>query len=100
MEKLGSFFDKTERLKELIICVAAQMPTKSSSLEELQRAAILSKADLGSQMVIEMSALQGKMGRLYAELSNESSAVALAIEEQYLPRFARDKYPKARWECC
>ena len=95
VEKLGSFFDKTERLKELIICVAAQMPTKSSSLEELQRAAILSKADLGSQMVIEMSALQGKMGRLYAELSNESSAVALAIEEQYLPRFARDKIPES-----
>lgn len=92
-ENLGSFFDKTERIKELITAVAAALPAYKLPEQALQRAALLSKADLASQMVVEMSALQGKMGRIYAELSNESPQVALAMEEHYLPRYAGDKIP-------
>jgi glycyl-tRNA synthetase len=60
------------------------------------RAAELCKADLATQMVVEMTSLQGQMGRHYALRSGESPAVARAIFEHYLPRYAGDGVPGER----
>jgi glycyl-tRNA synthetase len=64
-----------------------------AELETTIRAARLAKADLATQMVIEMTSLQGVMGREYALRSGEPEAVAEAIAEHYLPRFAGDTLP-------
>jgi len=61
-----------------------------------QRAAHLCKADLAAQMVVEMTRLQGVMGREYALKSGEEPAVARAIFEHYLPRSAGDASPQTR----
>ena len=60
------------------------------------RAARLSKADLVTGMVTEFTELQGVMGKEYARLDGEGEAVALAIDEHYMPRFAGDDLPKRR----
>jgi glycyl-tRNA synthetase len=62
----------------------------------LQRAAVLFKSDLVTQMVVELTSLQGIMGREYARLSGEEEAVANAIYEHYLPRFQGDALPASR----
>jgi glycyl-tRNA synthetase len=59
-----------------------------------ERAAYLCKADLVTGMVVDMTSLQGVMGRYYALASGEPEAVAVAIEEHYLPRFAGDRLPE------
>jgi glycyl-tRNA synthetase len=61
-----------------------------------QKAARLCKADLATHMVVEMTSLQGFMGRYYALHSGESEAVAEAIFEHYLPRFSGDELPRSR----
>ncbi|MBM4466057.1 MAG: glycine--tRNA ligase subunit beta, partial [Chloroflexi bacterium] len=61
-----------------------------------RRAARLCKADLATQMVVELTSLQGEMGKEYALRSGEDPAVAQAIFEHYLPRFAGDELPKTR----
>lgn len=61
-----------------------------------QRAAQLCKADLATHMVIDMTSLQGTLGRYYALESGESEAVALAIYEHYLPRFSGDALPLSK----
>lgn len=92
-ERLGTVYDKVQRVVALSSFLAERIdPSLKGPVE---RAAFLSKADLVTQMVKEFPALQGIMGREYARLSAESSEVALAIEEHYLPRFAGDKSPKA-----
>ena len=60
------------------------------------RAALLCKADLATKMVVEMTSLQGSIGRHYALRSGESQAVAQAIFEHYLPRFSGDTLPQTR----
>ena len=94
--QLGSFFDKTERILAL---VEAMMPDFDLTDEEkatTQRAALLCKADLATNMVVEMTSLQGVMGRYYALHSGEPKPVADAIFEHYLPRSAEDKLPTAK----
>jgi glycyl-tRNA synthetase len=61
-----------------------------------QRAAQLAKADLVTKMVVEMTSLQGVMGKYYALDSGETAAVADAVYEHYLPRFAGDETPKSK----
>jgi glycyl-tRNA synthetase len=60
------------------------------------RAAHLCKADLATQLVVELTSLQGLMGREYARLSGEDEAVATAVFEHYLPRSARDLLPETK----
>ena len=94
--QLGSFYDKTERISAL---VEALMPVFDLTDEEkatAQRAAKLCKADLATNMVVEMTSLQGIMGRYYALRSGETQAVADAIFDHYLPRSAEDKLPEAK----
>ena len=61
-----------------------------------QRAAALFKSDLATQMVVELTSLQGIMGREYARLSGEPDGVAHAIFEHYLPRYQGDMLPQTR----
>ncbi|MDR1579557.1 MAG: glycine--tRNA ligase subunit beta [Synergistaceae bacterium] len=94
-EKLGSIRDKTERVRTLCAWFAKNMKeTKIKS--SLDRAALLAKADLTSAMVFEFPEVQGVMGREYALRGGEPEEVALAIFEQYLPRFAGDRIPSGK----
>ena len=82
---LGSMLDKVERLERLTPQVAQLLGLGDSDTVAATRAAALSKADLATSMVVEMTALQGVMGAHYAHLSGESKAVAAALGEQYRP---------------
>ena len=94
---LGSMYEKTERLMALTTAIVEEMAAgdvDDAALADARRAAELSKADLVTGMVTEFTELQGIMGREYALLDGESSAVARAIDEQYMPRFAGDELPQ------
>ena len=80
---LGSMLDKVHRLERLTPQVAHLLDLGESDTITATRAAALSKADLATHMVVEMTALQGTMGSHYARLSGESEAVAAALAEQY-----------------
>jgi glycyl-tRNA synthetase beta chain len=84
-EKLGSLFQKTERIMKLSEYICSQLPFTCYNLAEVRRAALLCKADLVSEMVKEFPELQGIMGREYAKLYNEKAEVGDAIFEHYLP---------------
>ncbi len=81
--KLGSMLDKVHRLERLTPTVARLLGLTEAETATAQRAAALSKADLATRMVVEMTSLQGIMGSHYARLSGESAAVAAALAEQY-----------------
>ncbi len=84
--KLGSMLDKSNRILQLGAELGALVNMKDvMQLKTLARAIYLSKADLATQMVTEMTSLQGIIGREYALRSGEDPAVAAAIGEQYLP---------------
>ena len=82
--------DKCIRTATLATLIAKQLDIDSGTV---RRAAVLAKCDLLTGMVGEFPELQGVMGRYYAESGGEDAAVATAIEEQYLPRFAGDYLP-------
>jgi glycyl-tRNA synthetase len=81
--KLGSMLDKVHRLEKLTPTIAAMLNLDEDETKTAVRAAALSKADLASSMVVEMTSLQGIMGGHYAQRSGEPAAVAAAIAEQY-----------------
>lgn len=94
--KLGSFLDKTRRIQFLVKDLASKFALTDDELAATERAALLCKADLATNMVVEMTSLQGVMGRYYALKSGETHAVADAIFEHYLPRFAEDRLPESK----
>jgi len=94
--KLGSMLDKTKRIAALVRDLAPQLGLSGAELDSALRAAQLCKADLATKMVVEMTSLQGQMGRYYALASGEAPAVAQAIAEHYLPRAAGDESPASR----
>ena len=94
--KLGSLLDKTERIQALVDHLAEYLGLSEGDTVTANRAAGLCKADLATDMVVEMTSLQGTMGRYYALHSGETEAVADAIFEHYLPRFADDDLPKTK----
>ncbi len=81
--ELGSMLDKTRRLEKLTPVVAGMLGLSEAETAVAARAAALAKADLATDMVVEMTSLQGVMGAHYARLSGEPDAVAEAIGEQY-----------------
>ncbi len=87
---LGSLFDKSVRTAQLCAAIAKELGVDPTRAE---RAAALGKCDLLTGMVGEFPELQGTMGRYYAIADGEPQAVADAIAEQYLPRFAGDELP-------
>lgn len=94
-QQLGSMLDKSERLMRLVRRLASQLSLDATTTAAAERAAFLCKADLVTGMVVEMTSLQGIMGRYYALASGEPEAVAWAIEEHYRPRFAGDRLPES-----
>jgi glycyl-tRNA synthetase len=90
---LGSMLDKTDRIERLTGAIATDLNLSSKERKVALRAAHLCKADLATLMVVEMTSLQGEMGRQYALQSGEPSEVAEAILEHHLPRYAGDRVP-------
>lgn len=89
-QKLGSLYDKVQRLTRLTATIAEQLGgDKALAI----RAAELCKCDLLTEMVGEFPNLQGIMGRYYAQHDGEDPAVAQAIDDHYRPRFAGDQLP-------
>ncbi|MFO7676150.1 MAG: glycine--tRNA ligase subunit beta [bacterium] len=95
-EGMGSYHDKTGRIRALCIRLAGEAGGVDAAL--LDRAALLSKADLLTEMVREkeFTSLQGRVGGIYARLAGEPADVADAIAEQYLPVNAGDPLPATR----
>jgi len=91
--KLGSVFDKSARVAKLAAIIAIQIDGDASLAE---RAGLIAKCDLVTEMVGEFPDLQGIMGRYYARLDGENDEVATALDEQYLPRFAGDNLPQTK----
>jgi len=90
---LGSLFDKSHRVVRIAAWLASELDADAAIVE---RAAALAKCDLVTGVVGEFPDLQGTMGRYYALSDGESSKVADAIAEQYLPRFAGDDLPDSK----
>ena len=91
--ELGSMLDKTKRITKLVDAVSEQLSLSETDKATAVRAAELAKADLATNMVVEMTSLQGFIGQQYALKSGEDEGVALAIFEHYLPRSANDITP-------
>lgn len=85
--KLGSIGEKTRRVIVLSGSIAKML---GANVEHAERAALLSKCDLMTDMVGEFAELQGVMGKRYAQVAGEADEVALALDEQYKPRGAGD----------
>lgn len=90
---LGTIYDKALRLEVLAGYIADAIGANEQDKKDAVRAAKLAKADLVTGMVTEFTELQGVMGREYALLDGETKAVAQAIDEHYMPRFAGDSQP-------
>ncbi|MHB9024348.1 MAG: glycine--tRNA ligase subunit beta [Armatimonadota bacterium] len=92
-ERLGTMHDKVERVRKLAGLIAERLDLPRDDQLYTARAALLSRADLVTAMVMEHPGLQGAMGRAYARASGEPEAVAAAIGEHYLPRSSGDPIP-------
>lgn len=91
--KLGTVYDKSVRVAKLAAVIATEIGGDAKLAE---RAALLAKCDLVTEMVGEFPDLQGIMGRYYAQLDGEHAEVAEALDEQYLPRFSGDGLPQTK----
>ncbi len=94
--ELGTVLQKVTRVESLVSRLADELRLSDIERQCAARAAFLSKADLATQMVIEMTSLQGAIGKVYALASGEPPLVAEAIQEHYFPRFAGDRMPESR----
>jgi glycyl-tRNA synthetase beta chain len=90
-QELGTVYEKSERVARLASYIAAQLGT---NVAYAQRAAEIGKCDLMTSMVYEFAELQGIMGYYYAQQDGEPEEVARALNEQYMPRFAKDALPE------
>ena len=95
-QKLGTLADKTRRIQSLAGVLAAKIGAPAALAE---RAALLSKTDLVTDMVLEFSDMQGIAGSYYAIHDGEDAAVASALAQQYWPKFAGDKLPETATAC-
>ena len=95
-KKLGSMLDKSRRITALVEKLVPAVGLDAAEAATARRAAELCKADLVTHMVVEMTSLQGVIGRYYALHAGETPAVAAAIYEHYLPRFSGDELPTSR----
>ncbi|MBE3670469.1 glycine--tRNA ligase subunit beta [Vibrio navarrensis] len=89
-QQLGTIKDKTDRITELAGYIAEQI---GADVEKSKRAGLLAKCDLMTSMVFEFTDTQGVMGMHYARHDGEAEEVAVALNEQYMPRFAGDNLP-------
>ena len=91
-QQLGTLKDKTNRIEQLAGEIAKQIGADEA---KAKRAGLLSKCDLMTNMVFEFTDTQGVMGMHYARNDGEDEEVAVALNEQYMPRFAGDELPKS-----
>ena len=91
-QQLGTLKDKTDRIEQLAGEIAKQIGADEA---KAKRAGLLSKCDLMTNMVFEFTDTQGVMGMHYARHDGEEEEVAVALNEQYMPRFAGDELPKS-----
>ena len=94
-EGLGDMGQKTKRLVDLSLRYQKELNLGDDIAQDAKRAALLSKADLVTKMVVEFTELQGTMGAIYALGSGENQRVATAIKEQYLPKNQNSEMPKS-----
>jgi glycyl-tRNA synthetase beta chain len=94
--KLGSQGERVDRLVKLAAKIARRL---GADVMQAERAALLAKADLVTDMVGEFPELQGIMGRYYALSDGEPAAVADAIQSHYQPRFNGDSLPQGQMAC-
>ena len=95
-KQLGTLRDKTDRIQALAGWIAEQI---GADVEHARRAGLLSKCDLMTNMVFEFTDTQGVMGMHYARHDGEAEDVAVALNEQYQPRFAGDALPASPVAC-
>ncbi|KAB7894749.1 glycine--tRNA ligase subunit beta [Rouxiella sp. S1S-2] len=95
-KQLGTLRDKTDRIQALSAWIADKI---GANVDNAQRAGLLSKCDLMTNMVFEFTDTQGVMGMHYARHDGEAEEVAVALNEQYQPRFAGDKLPDSLVAC-
>ena len=95
-KQLGTLKDKSQRISELAGYIAEQLGTDKALAA---RAGLLSKTDLMTEMVMEFTDVQGVMGMHYARHDGEAEDVAVAQNEQYMPRFAGDNLPTSLISC-
>lgn len=95
-KQLGTVRDKTDRIEALSGWIAGKI---GANVENAKRAGLLSKCDLMTNMVFEFTDTQGVMGMHYARHDGEAEEVAVALNEQYQPRFAGDQLPESLVAC-
>jgi len=96
-KQLGSIKQRVERISNAASFIATSIDADAS---DAARAGLLCKSDLMTNMVMEFTDLQGTMGMHYARLDGETEAVAVALEEQYKPKFSGDTVPTAPISIC
>ena len=99
--RLGSIFDKTERVSNLSVLIADDFFThnKEKNRYLTAYAGHISRSDLVTEMVTEFPDLQGIMGKYYAQAEGKNDNVCISLEEMYLPRFSGDKLPTTAIGC-
>jgi len=95
-KQLGTLKEKSERIANTAEAIAIKI---NADAKHAKRAGLLSKTDLMTEMVLECPDVQGIMGMYYARFDGEAEEVAIALNEQYLPRFAGDKLPESLVAC-
>ncbi|QDF65490.1 glycine--tRNA ligase subunit beta [Shewanella sp. SNU WT4] len=95
-QQLGTLKARVERISALAAFIATQI---DANPQDAARAGLLSKADLMTNMVMEFTDTQGTMGMHYARLDGETEAVAVALDEQYKPKFSGDTVPSSGVSC-
>ncbi len=95
-QQLGTLKDKSVRIAELAAFIA---PRIGADVEHATRAGLLAKCDLMTKMVMEFTDTQGVTGMHYARHDGEAEDVAVALNEQYMPRFAGDALPSGLVAC-
>ena len=95
-KQLGTLKEKSQRIADLAAAIAGKIGADTT---HAQRAGLLSKTDLMSDMVVECPDVQGVMGMHYARNDGEAEAVAIALNEQYMPRYSGDRLPESLVAC-
>lgn len=96
-KQLGTVYEKSQRIASMAKTIAK---TLKADQEAAHRAGLLCKTDLMTNMVMEFPDIQGVMGMHYARIDGEQELVALAQNEQYMPRFSGDKLPTSEVSIC
>ncbi|WP_299081919.1 glycine--tRNA ligase subunit beta [uncultured Paraglaciecola sp.] len=96
-KQLGTLYEKSQRIATMAKIIAQML---GADQEAAHRAGLLCKTDLMTNMVMEFPDVQGVMGMHYARVDGESELVALAQNEQYMPRFAGDNLPTSDVSAC